>query len=566
VNGTVGALRYLLLRSIANRTRTQLRRIRSPRYAVALIAAALYFWSLTSRGGVSRGPSAADAQRIMPMIYEVLLAVMTIGVWIFGPAEPALVFSGAEVQMLFPAPVSRRALINYKLAQTQFTILFSALIWQLLLSRTSTAVPVLHALGLWALFTTLYLHRVGASFVRVDAAQGGRAGLRKHALPIAVVVLAVIAVVWTVAADVPALAAGLQDGTLGGRLLALRNDPLISIVLWPFHALVAPVFARTTAAWSATIGWALVLLLLSYLWVIRTGVQFEEAAVRKSERLAAQRAARRTRGSFALKASRPWLSLAPTGRPAIAIAWKNMVAFQRLLPITRVTLIVLLAVVVASGTLPGMHLGWAVVRAAALGLAGLLILFGPLYVRTDLHQDMLMLSLLRSYPLSGFAIVAAELGGTLALLLAMQAVLLLVGFPALAQMAGTARALPITVAGIFAVPAITALRVAVANAWVVLLPGWVHLGAGRAAGIEALGQNLVTILGSMIAHLLLLIVPTVAALLVGRLLSPELGYWAYVPAAMLGAFFAAVELWGITGWLGQVLMRTDPSDVDAVSA
>jgi hypothetical protein len=35
---------------------------------------------------------------------------------------------------------------------------------------------------------------------------------------------------------------------------------------------------------------------------------------------------------------------------------------------------------------------------------------------------------------------------------------------------------------------------------------------------------------------------------------------------MVGAFFAAVELWGIVGWLGQVLMRTDPSEVEAVAS
>ena len=564
MNRIVGALRYLLTRSLVNRTRVQLQRIRSPRYAVALIAVALYFWSLTIRGGVGRA-SPPEAQRILPMVYEVLLAMMTIGIWIFGPAEPALAFSGAEVQMLFPAPVSRRALINYKLAQSQVTILFSVFIWQLLLSQSSRSIPLLHVFALWTLFTTLYLHRVGASFVKVDASQGGRAGVRKHLVSIAVVSLAVLAVGWAVLADIPSLAAGLTDGTFGDRLLALRADPSVSIVLWPVHALIAPVFARTAAAWIATIGWAVLLLLGTYLWVVRTGVAFEEAAVRKSERLAAQRAARRTRGSFTLRATRPWLGLAPTGRPAVAIAWKNIIAFQRLLPITRVTLVVLLIVVVVAGSTPGMHLGWEVLRSISLGLAAMLTFLGPLYIRTDLHQDMLMLSLLRSYPLSGSSIVAAEIGGTVLVLTAMQVVLLLLGSPVLVQGAG-ARALPLAVAAVFAIPAITTLRVAVANAWVVLLPGWVHLGAGRPGGIEALGQNLVSILGSMIAHLLLLVVPAVAAVVTWRLFASELGHWAYVPAAMAGAFFAAVELWGIVGWLGQVLMRTDPSDVEAVAS
>ena len=47
----------------------------------------------------------------------------------------ALTFTEAEVAFLFPAPVSRRTLIHFKLLKSQLGILFATLIFSLLTNR-----------------------------------------------------------------------------------------------------------------------------------------------------------------------------------------------------------------------------------------------------------------------------------------------------------------------------------------------------------------------------------------------------------------------------------------------
>ena len=135
----------------------------------------------------------------------------------FGDPEPALTFTNAEVQLLFPAPVSRRALVHYKLAQAQVPILISVLIWKIVLQRDPLANTPLRAIALWVLFTTLYLHRVGASFVRVAATQHGRTGLRRNLVPLAIAGTVIAAPSGRSCAPTPALAAAARAGARSRR-------------------------------------------------------------------------------------------------------------------------------------------------------------------------------------------------------------------------------------------------------------------------------------------------------------------------------------------------------------
>jgi len=573
MSSTTEAFRYLLGRSLRNRARVTLRRVRAPRYALAVLLLGLYYSRFVFFTGSGAGSPLSQSAAISGAgIYETLLAISIAWMWIFGVAEPALGFDSAEVQLLFPAPVTRRALLHYKLVQTQIAIVLNVAIWLLLLSRSAAISPWLKAISLWLLFTTLYLHRVGASFVRVSAAQRGLKGIRKNALPLAVAAAAILAVGWEVMRALPSLRASLDDGTFTTALAALRHAPAVRIVFWPLDAIVAPVFARSAAAWRGMVGWSVLLLAVNYVWVMRTGVAFEEAAMQRSERIAAQRAAQRSRGGGKIRSGRAWFPLPPTAHPIVAIIWKNATALQRLAPIGRIFAVSIAIVIAIVVLLPSFGAGWTVdtawmiLRTVALIVAAVFVLAGPLYVRVDLQQDMLILPLLKSYPLTGAAIVWAEIASTVVILSAFQGICLLIGFPQLVAKAGGTLTLPIAVAGIFAIPAITALRVAVANGWAILLPGWIHLGPGRAAGIEALGQNVVSIIGSMIAHALLLIAPLAFSLPVIWIAHEWLGAWSYVPAAVVGAAIAAGELWVLVRWLGGVLAHTDPSDVEAAMA
>lgn len=586
---TVGAFRFLYARSFVNRAHVQLRRVRSPRYALALLAGALYYWVLFARPGAY--PGVRTPQGVVPgadgfaaTMYEALIILWILVTWLFGGSEPALAFTPAEIQLLFPAPVSRRTLVHYKIVQVQIPLLITVLVLMMLRSTTSgapTSLPLaLRAISAWVVMMSLYLYRVASSLVRMHLAQGGRSKLRRYALPVAIEAAAIGVLAWGIVQAWPRIVAAWDARSIEGAVRALHEAPGAAVVLWPFHALVAPLFARTGAAWLASIGWALVILFAMYLWAIRSAVGFEEAAMLRSERLAAQQASRRLRGASGatkIRSGRSLFTLSLSGRPWVAIVWKNVTALQRMTDARRALVFLAIAVVAVGANASERSSMPAILSGLLIAAVVWLALFGAIAFRVDLQQDMLRLSLLRAFPVSSAALVGAEIASSVVTICAIQGILILlaavpVGL-ALRSMPPTRAAEvlslpPMMLAALIVLPAVTALRVAVANGWAVLLPGWVHLGPARNAGIEALGQNLLTVVGSLLVHMLLLLLPIGAAalvLFVSRGAEGSTGWFA-VPAALAFAAVAAAELWFLVHWLGGVFARTDPSAVEAATA
>ena len=82
------------------------------------------------------------------------------------------------MSLLFPAPLSRNALIGYKLTRAQMAVIINVLIWVFILRRGGTVLPAaMRALAIWVLFSTLNLHRLGAALVRAGAGQAAEAAL-----------------------------------------------------------------------------------------------------------------------------------------------------------------------------------------------------------------------------------------------------------------------------------------------------------------------------------------------------------------------------------------------------
>src|SRR5207248_1359775 len=92
----------------------------------------------------------------------VLLALM----WVVPTQRAALGFSEAEIAFLFPAPITRRSLVHFRLLSGQFRSLIGATVMMLISNRWSFlgGNAVTHALGWWFVFSTLNLHFGGATF------------------------------------------------------------------------------------------------------------------------------------------------------------------------------------------------------------------------------------------------------------------------------------------------------------------------------------------------------------------------------------------------------------------
>src|SRR6185369_3201713 len=88
-------------------------------------------------GGRPGSPIDALPADLLPLFGEIgaliLLLVLAV-IWCF-PRQAALAFSESEIAFLFPAPVSRRMLVHYRLLGAQFGIFFTAIIFTLVFGR-----------------------------------------------------------------------------------------------------------------------------------------------------------------------------------------------------------------------------------------------------------------------------------------------------------------------------------------------------------------------------------------------------------------------------------------------
>jgi ABC-2 type transport system permease protein len=564
----IGVFGYLTWRSAHNRFIRQIRRLQSPRYIAALLLGVAYIWFIV----VGQRPPQATAPD--PNVVELVGALAILGAvawgWIFGVERRVLAFTPAEVTFLFSGPVSRRGLIQFKLLRSQLLILFNALLWTLILSREEVGVSSgLRVLSIWVLLTTLSLHRLGASFVRTSLAEHGRLGLRHRFVSLLVLILVLIALGWSVVEALPELGAARGDvRTFLAAAADAAQRPLPNALLYPFRVMMRPLAAETATQWTAAFWPALVLMLLHYIWVLRSDTAFEEAAaevsLRRAQAIATPRSGASAANRAGSSAGQPLLRLSPHGWPAGAILWKNVIAATRTRRVRHMMLLLVGAgatVGVLSfdpeGTLAEIA-GW-----LAVIWAGMLVVIGPQYVRNDLRGDLLKLDLLRSYPVRGWSVVLAEAGASTLLLTAIQLSLLSIGYLAFLGNESMTPDLQertfLLLACMTFLPAINLLGMLIQNGAALLYPAWVHLGSGRAAGVEVLGQNLLMMVAFMATLALVLVLPAVIGGGAFLLLHTTLGSWALVPASGLTLGVIGFEAGLIIELLGRLFERTDPA-------
>jgi ABC-2 type transport system permease protein len=567
---------YLLRSTSRNRWRVRLKRLRNPRYllGLALVGAYIWFFFLRNDAIAMSGFSAilGETGRTLAVAGVFL---MTVSSWLFGGDRMALAFSQAEVAFLFPAPLSRRQLVTYKLVGAQLGILVSTLIWSFFLRRGGEVPPLLRGLGLYVLFTTLNLHRLVAAMVRSSLSEHRVHGARRHRPSIVIFVGILAVVVVGVAMDFSAI----RDATsFTGRIRAVGDafaTAPASLVLWPYAAVLAPVFAKSTTAWLAAFPAAAAVVLAHALWVMRTDAAFEEAALAASaERVEIIKRFREGRGWYRRKpvatAAAVPIRLAARGHPAIAIIWKNAICLRRTFRVQ--DMLPLLFAAIPAAMMPMMmsdgESSIATGIAASCGMmAMMLLIFGARILRNDLRQDMQHLVALKTLPLRGHAIVAAEVLSAAVPIAALQVVLLTIAALAMLFIPESGeRPGDIAVAWVVAMPVLLAFNVAmvtIQNAAPVLFPSWTRLGTAVNPGIETMGQNLVATGLVLVLVLLMLLVPGGVGIALGFALHHFLGLTA---AAVLIAVIVGSALLGVEAYLamlvfGRAFEKTEPMQI-----
>jgi|SRR5665213_460361 len=579
----IAALCYLQYHSTRNRLVTRFRRLKQPKYLFGAVAGALYFYFYFFRylfRGYGNGAIPAAGPLASPqsaLLYESLAAlvlfVIVLLAWIIPHERAALTFSEAEVAFLFPAPVTRRTLINFKLVRSQLRIFFSTLLLALFSHRLGGNVWI-HALGWWLVLSTLNLHFLGSSFARTLLLDHGVSNRLRRVLALVVVAVASVAVWIWAKQTLPALTdSDTADfkSILNYAQTVLSAGPALYL-LYPFRLVVRPFFAPDASAFLIALVPALLLFLLHYLWVIFSDVAFEEASVEASQKLATRIAAVRAGNWQAArknqKAGRAWFKLAPAGPAQTALLWKNLIGIRQVFSARLWIVIVVVCVVffAAFGHIARTQ-NVAVVAAIIIAIAlAYSLLLGPQLLRLDFRRDLPMADILKTFPMRGWQIALGEILAPVTVLAGFQWLLLLVGFGLILFLPGKQEALMLAI-GISAavlLPVLDFLMLLIPNAAVLLFPSWIQTGKDSPRGIEATGQRLIFAMGQLLALLLALVPGALAFSVVYFPLKMLAGPVAPVPFASLAAtlVLAAEAGFGVM-LLGKLFERFDVTEEPA---
>jgi ABC-2 type transport system permease protein len=570
----VGAFVYLTACSLRNRMRRRLQRLREPRYIIGLVVGLAYMYLAFFRRS-ARPRSAAGAAAVaaiagpVQLVGSVFLLAAAAVAWVWPGTGQPLAFSRAEVQFLFPAPVTRRQLVHYKLLRSQLGILFGSAIATLFMRPGSLASGWTLLAGIWVLLMTVRLHLMGVALRRTSLAEHGASGIARQWVPLAVVAGAVGVLAWDVTRAWPHLAALGGGEAVLEELQRLAAQGAAGVVLWPFRALVGLPLASSASAFIAALPAALGLLTLNYVWVLRSDAAFEEASAEHAEK----RAVARTAPKAAVKgAGATPFTLAPDGPPETAILWKNLILLGRYASLR--TLLRLLPILIVFALISQSNSGGgagAFVAAVSLPLAMFAVLLGPQMMRNDLRQDLARLAMLKTWPMRGAALIRGEVLAPTVVVTAAAWLLLLVAAllggglkPGSREAAalGAHRVSYLAAAAILA-PAIILSQVVVQNGLAVLFPAWVAVGTSRARGIDAMGQRIFMLAGILLTLLVSLLPGALVAGIVAFLVYQVTGAILIIVPALIVAGVVVGECWLAIGGLGLVLERTDPAAVES---
>jgi hypothetical protein len=459
--------------------------------------------------------------------------------------------------------MTRRRLLHYKLLGSQIGILFSSLVMVLIGGR-ATPSRLSFVLGFFLLLSTLRLHLVGVALSRASLAEpGGRRRLSAW-LPLGLTIGASVAIVSGLAVGLAPVMSRPSLDVIGAEFVRLTSTGVVGAALWPVRILIRPVFSEWPWAFLRTLGPALLVFALNYVWVLASDARLEDAAIASERR----RSQGRLRPPAAVVRRAPF-SLSATGRPEVAILWKNVLMIGRHLSVRNaVRLAVPLIAVTAAIAIGGSRNSGGLTAAALMCLvfAFMAPLMGPQMVRNDLRTDLAHLSILKTWPLAGASIIRGEILApallisgfawlcvVLALLLSFAVPFMDLSLPTRLAFASTA---------LIAIPGVVMAQLVIHNGAAVMFPGWIVTGPSRARGIEAMGQQMLMFAGTFLLLAVGLLPAAAAAAVVGFPLCWLVGWSGLVPAAAVLSVVLLAESWLATAALGRVLDRTDPSAVE----
>jgi ABC-2 type transport system permease protein len=314
------ALFFLISRSYANSVLVKLRRLREPKYLIALFVGILWLGMATMslwlpRAG-SRGPTMNPEGALLIGALVLSLALLVMG-WLSPISKGALNFSENEAAWLFAAPLGRGALFGYHFLKPQWGIFILSIfvaIWWHAKSGAPHGPAIVTVWLLWNLFT---LHNFAMAVVWRDLEQR----------PIITGLLKLLATVAFLAIVILMGRVGLEAYQPQASLASAPSLPMLERLVSPIMVLLRPIAAQDWPSLFQSIGPLLGLNLLCW-WIIVSGkspwVEVTlEAIVVREERLASMRSGRAWWRKPVVRTAQEELFPLPSHGPAwVGFLWK----------------------------------------------------------------------------------------------------------------------------------------------------------------------------------------------------------------------------------------------------
>lgn len=583
------ALLFLVRRSFVNAVRSKLLRLKSPRYLIPTIVGIAYFVLIFGPFRVDGRPRYATPEidsgpsPFMEWGFAGLVLVFVVIAWVLPARGTPLGFTESEVALLFPAPLSRKDLVRFKLLDMQKVLIVTPVIFVVFnAGRVGVLRSVFIFIGTWLAISVMTLHGIGAKMSRQSVAEHGRHGLRRQVLPL-LLVAGYVGFVVLNAPALPDLAAAERPMDAAAAWLRAFGESPAGKALYPLRMIALPAMATGLEDFLVRAGTLAVLAVALYVWILRNDVAFEEAAAAHAGLVAARvEAAKKGRLTMAEPGKpprrNPW-RLGLAGPPEVAFAWKSVTEILRTFS-PRLIVFVVLAVFVAlplalkAGGSPREKAMATAALLMAIG-AGLLVLGGSSVLGVNLRQDMERVEVLKTLPVPAARLIRSSIAGSVFPVAVLQA-LLLVGaallFPGSEKVPDFTAGWRVAVAfsGIVVLPCLVALSASVDAGLVLYFPAWFRPGQPVAAGgMEGMGYGIVTALGKAFVLGLGLIVPGAIGVASGfagvRFAVPLFGPAVVMAGALTGAAVILVEAWLLSGILGRRFERLDPAEEGMIS-
>lgn len=568
---TLASFVWYSLTSFQNRALHRLRRLREPRYLVSAIVGLAWFGFFVFRKGAPavRWDHPAPEQLasvLMISAFTLILATIMLLAWALPRSEAGLELNEAEVQFLFPAPLSRASIVMFVVLRAQLPLLVTTVVLRALFLRGQ------NFLGIWAVLATLQIYFLMVRMGRARLAAAG-IGFVIRAFAVLIVIGVLGAIVYGEIETAMRGVDSFEGAQAAGEFLEAIRQPLAS---YPLRAILfVPALMAQAGAAATLVDLALpvaglaIFAALCALVAVKLDVSYEDATIEHARRRFEKKRAASASGSLkrvTLRHTPVPFALAETGPPEIAIVWKNLIAAGRTtLPLFLLPLVATLLIAVGVWWTADFEGAMKVASGVLFMFAGFIGVFGPIFSRNDLRLDFERLDVLRSYPISGARMVGAQIASAATLVCGLGIGAALLGalcyFPVRSAEGWGAMVAWGPMVLLFAIP-LTTVQLLIHNGFVILLPGWASISRDEARGIEGSGRGILMLLAQLVT-MAITIVPAAAVFLLGFWLS-GFGLASDSARAWVGAVPGAVVIVGeivlAIRFLGAQFERIDVSD------